>query len=241
MNGGNAARGRADAFNIEFLDKLNQTKDCNNKSTLFEAIVKLMKDQKLAEEIPDVDHAATIERSKVSASLAAIKGEFNAIKNMYQRSKQDSHIEAFAGAFIEEAGATIATLSVKEASLNEECTELLDYFVVGQSRAKTTPEELMALFKKLSMNFKKVVQMRAMPRTAGRKIGAGADPLKGILGKIKEGGTVAQFNPVASGVQIGPQMLRSAKRTPVPKSEVPESQEDQQPDFLKVKLKKTGK
>ena len=78
-------------------------------------------------------------------------------------------------------------------------TSLLEHFCYPKMKASAiSPEDFFDYFKQFSADVQASIAKLSKPKTTGKKIGAGADPLSALANAIRKGGPMMpKFNPGA--------------------------------------------
>jgi len=215
MNGG-SEKGQADGFNIEVLNKISLVKDNQNKKTLLEYVVNIVRKTngpeiagKLPADLTQLEAAARIASVDDSnKELTQLQTELkNVVKHIEMLNKiQDESVQSFLtmmNPVILQVSAKVETLQQMHSQLSSDWFDMLSFFGVSSAKSKSVdPPSFFGALKEFIAAYQKQFDaieksnapqpsnpaMRGKSRPGGpQKVGEGADPLAVLANAIRLG------------------------------------------------------
>ncbi|ELP91844.1 formin 1,2/cappuccino, putative [Entamoeba invadens IP1] len=207
MNGGNATRGQADGFNIDFLLKLRDVKDNTNTTNMLEYCLKqLTRMEGLPEELSPCKNCV-FDLKMIGGQIRSVVKEMENVKRMMAKvvDPNDKGIKTLVSE-VKEKEDTVNGLLDKNTQLEERLKEIV-LWATGSAKdaQKMGSEEFFGTYKQFVVmveeTIKKLKKVPAEPKqlktinraNVGNKVADGEDPMAVLIAKIKAGGVKSQL------------------------------------------------
>lgn len=228
MNGG-TAKGQADGFTVDFLTKLTDTKDLENKVTLLDQIIeylaaKFPETLVLPEELAGCKAASKVQLERLEGEIAKLAQRHKATRSLSDNvvssptAEPGDPFNKLIPPFLDESEASIKALSESFAAVQELFYKTVAFFGVPEGKAKSTKtEEYFGIFKTFLIQFETALPKKTQTRARGEsQSNTKAANRKSLhpAGANKPGGMgmADLVNALKAGGGIGPGMLKKRQQ-----------------------------
>jgi len=194
MNGGHARRGQADGFQIDALEKVVEIRDVNNRNSLLEYVILLIKDSypevlRFPDEIPTVANASKVNLKEIANELRKMLLDTKVVKECANEitttTDPGDPFNYIIPPFLEDGVAKLANIRNDLLVAEKVFGELCKYFASSEDNT----ENFFTGFSNFGVNFRKAVaKIINRGRGNGKKLGdQSEDPMANIIANIRAG------------------------------------------------------